>query len=199
MNGIYKTIKKLGEGLYKEKGSKFIAKAFHVESEEEIKQILSDIKKEYHDARHHCYAWRIDPLNERTRSNDDGEPSGSAGKPILNQILSFELINVLVVVTRYFGGTKLGVSGLFNAYRTAAREALENSIIVKEELKSLYRIEYEYLMMDKVMRVIKDDDITIKDQNFDNVCVMDLEIKYSTVQKSTNKLKSISGLKLINL
>ena len=199
MTGKYKTIEKGGEGLYKEKGSKFIAKSFHVENEEEIKNILSEIKNEYHDARHHCYAWRINPLNEKTRSNDDGEPSGSAGKPILNQILSFELFNVFVVVIRYFGGTKLGVSGLFNAYRTAAKEALENSVIIEDEIKELYHIEYEYVTMNDVMKVIKQDGIKVINQNFDNVCEMDLEINLSTVQKSTNVLKAIKGLKLKKL
>ena len=199
MTGKYKTIEKGGEGLYKEKGSKFIAKAFHAESEEEIKNILTGLKNEYHDARHHCYAWRLNPLNEKTRSNDDGEPSGSAGKPILNQILSFELFNVFVVVIRYFGGTKLGVSGLFNAYRTAAKEALENSVIIEDEIKELYHIEYEYVTINNVMKVIKQDGVKVLNQNFDNICEMDLEINLSTVQKSTNVLRAIKGLKIKKL
>ncbi len=195
----YKTIIKGGEGLYKEKGSKFIAKAFHVENEEEIKEILKSLKKEYHDARHHCYAWRINPLNEKIRSNDDGEPSGSAGKPILNQIYSFELYDVLLVVIRYFGGTKLGVSGLINAYKSSSREAIENSEIVEKEITESYRLEFEYVKMNEVMRVIKEENIDVKNQEFDNVCKMDVEIKLSTVQKSTNRLNAVRGLKLEKL
>ncbi len=195
----YKTIIKGGEGLYKEKGSKFIAKAFHVEKEEEIKEILKSVKKEYHDARHHCYAWRINPLNEKIRSNDDGEPSGSAGKPILNQIYSFELYDVLLVVIRYFGGTKLGVSGLINAYKSSSREAIENSEIVEKEITESYRLEFEYVKMNEVMRVIKEENIDVKNQEFDNVCKMDVEIKLSTVQKSTNRLNAVRGLKLEKL
>lgn len=195
MKDVYKTIEQESEGLYKEKGSKFIAQAFHVETEEDAKAILAEVKKKYHDARHHCYAWRLDPRNEKVKSNDDGEPAGTAGKPILNQIYSFELYDVLLVVTRYFGGTKLGVSGLIHAYKTSAREALENAKIVEKEIRDLYRVEFDYVKMNEVMRVIKEDQLVIKNQTFDNVCKVDLEIRLSTVQKSTNKLNRIRGVK----
>ncbi len=196
---IYKTVKGVSEGLYKEKGSKFIARAYHVESEEEVKAVLQQLRKEFYDARHHCYAWRIDARNERTRSNDDGEPSGSAGKPILNQLFSFELYDVLVVVIRYFGGTKLGVSGLINAYKVSTREALENAKIIKKELRDLYQVEFEYPLMNAVMRVIKEEVLVIKEQQFDNQCLINLEVRLSTIDKSINRLNKIRGVKLKKL
>ena len=196
---IYKTVEGVSEGLYKEKGSKFIARAYHVESEEEIKAVLQKLRKEFYDARHHCYAWRLDARNERTRSNDDGEPSGSAGKPILNQLFSFELFDVLVVVIRYFGGTKLGVSGLINAYKVSTREALENAKMVKKELRDLYQVEFEYPLMNAVMRVVKEEGLVIKNQQFDNQCSINLEIRLSTIDKSINRLSKIRGVKLKKL
>ena len=128
----YKMLSAPGEGLYKEKGSKFIATAFTVTSEEEVKQALAEVKKKYYDARHHCYAYMIGPDKSCFRSSDDGEPSGTAGKPILNQILSKDVTNVCVIVVRYFGGIKLGVSGLINAYKTAARDALDNAVVIEK-------------------------------------------------------------------
>jgi len=199
MEDVYKTVEGVSEGVYKEKGSKFIARAYHVKSEDEIKETLQLLRKEFYDARHHCYAWRIDARNEKIRSNDDGKPSGSAGKPILNQIYSFELFDVLVVVIRYFGGTKLGVSGLINAYKTSTREALNNAVIVKKEIRDLYLIEFEYPLMNKVMRVIKEEGLTIKEQQYDNLCLIKLEIKLSTINKSTNRLSRIMGVKLKKL
>jgi uncharacterized YigZ family protein len=199
MSDTYKTINGTSEGLYKEKGSKFIAKAFHVTSEDEIKEILQNVKKEYYDARHHCYAWRINPRNERTRSNDDGEPSGTAGKPILNQIFSFELYDILVIVIRYFGGTKLGVSGLINAYKTATKDALFNAETVIKEIRNSYHIEFDYVIMNSVMRVIKEEKLNIISQNFDNICKLKIEIKLSSIEKSTNRLLKIRGVKLEKL
>lgn len=138
MEDIYKfkTVKK-SEGLYKEKGSKFIAVAYPVKSEDEFKEAYADVKNEYHNARHHCYAYRVNPEEEEVRSNDDGEPSGTAGKPILNQLYSFELYNICVIVVRYFGGTKLGVSGLINAYKQATIDAINNANIKTEHLKDI--------------------------------------------------------------
>ena len=159
------TIKGESEGLFKDKGSKFIAKAYPVENEGQVKEILAGLKKEYHDARHHCYAYRINPEDEQFRSNDDGEPSGTAGKPILNQLLSKELMNVMVVVIRYFGGTKLGVSGLINAYKNATIEALNNSSIVKQFIYRQIEIRFDYLLMNSVMRLIKEEDADIVEQD----------------------------------
>ncbi|MEJ2596336.1 MAG: YigZ family protein, partial [bacterium] len=150
----YKTVVKPSEGLYREKGSKFIAILEHVESERNCMDFLQRVKKEYHDARHHCYAYRINPENEMFRSQDDGEPTGSAGKPILNQILSNELFNVMIIVVRYFGGTKLGVSGLINAYKTSSGEAIDEARIVVRHLTRLAELRFDYSSMNNVMRVI---------------------------------------------
>ncbi len=199
MEDIYKTIEGTSEGVYKEKGSKFIARAYHVENEEEIKAVLLNLRKEFYDARHHCYAWRVDVRAEKTRSNDDGEPSGTAGKPILNQLLSFELYDVLLVVIRYFGGTKLGVSGLINAYKTASREALENANIVEKEIRDLYQVDFEYPLMNSVMRIIKEDNLAVVGQHFDNHCTIELALRLSTINKSTNRLSKIHGVKLKKL
>ena len=199
MEDIYKTVKGISEGLYKEKGSKFIARAYHVESEDKVKEILQSLRKEFYDARHHCYAWRIDVRNEKTRSNDDGEPSGTAGKPMLNQLFSLELFDVLVVVVRYFGGTKLGVSGLINAYKTATRKSLESGNIIKKEIRNTYQVGFEYPVMNSVMRAIKEEGLVIKEQQFDNYCNITLEIRLSTVDKSTNRLSKIRGVKLKKL
>ncbi len=199
MEDIYKTIENPSEGYYKEKGSKFIARAYHVETSEEIKEVLLKLRKEFYDARHHCYAWRIDVRDEKTRSNDDGEPSGTAGKPILNQLFSFDLFDVMVVVIRYFGGTKLGVSGLINAYKVATHDALENAVIVEKEIRDLYQVDFEYPLMNSVMRIIKEDNLPVVGQHFDNQCSMKLALRLSTIDKSTNRLNKIQGVKVKKL
>lgn len=190
----YNTIKNVSEGLYKEKGSKFIALAFHVETVDECKEQLANIKKQYHDARHHCYAYRINPENEESRSNDDGEPSGSAGKPIMNQILSFELYNVMVVVVRYFGGTKLGVSGLINAYKTSTRMALEEAKISKSFITSELELFFDYPLMNDVMRIIKDEDLNILGQYFTETCVIKISVKKLAENELVNKLEKLYKL-----
>ncbi|RLD86052.1 MAG: YigZ family protein [Bacteroidetes bacterium] len=199
MNDIYKTIKGVSEGVYKEKGSKFIARAYHVENIVEIKEVLIQLRKEFYDARHHCYAWRIDARDEKTRSNDDGEPSGSAGKPILNQIFSFNLYDIIVVVIRYFGGTKLGVSGLINAYKVSTREALENANMVVKEIRDVYQVDFEYSLMNSVMRIIKEDNLAIVEQHFDNQCSIKLAMRLSTINKSTKRLNKIPGVNVKKL
>src|SRR6056297_2588024 len=151
----YKTIKSKGEGLFKDKGSKFIALAIPVETEEEVKSALEEVRNAYHDARHHCYAYRLGPLMDIYRANDDGEPSSSAGKPILGQIRSYELTNILIVVIRYFGGIKLGVGGLIQAYKTAAEEAIRNAKIIEKKLHDIYRVSFEYSEINEVMRILK--------------------------------------------
>jgi len=185
------TIKSESEGLFKDKGSKFIAKAFPVENEHQLKEILEKLRKEYYDARHHCYAYRFDPEEEQYRSNDDGEPSGTAGKPILNQLLSRELINVLVVVVRYFGGTKLGVSGLINAYKSATNDALENAKIVKRFIYREIEVRFEYPFMNSVMRLVKEENINILEQNFDLNCVIKIQIKKNDLEKIIFKLEEM--------
>jgi len=152
----YLTIKNSAKGLYKDKGSKFIALAWPVNTETEINQILADVKKEYYDARHHCYAWAIGQWREQFRQNDDGEPSGTAGKPIYGQILSAGLTNVLVVVVRYFGGTKLGVRGLIDAYKGATADAINNADIITKIIYQYYYIEFDYNSMNEVMTILKE-------------------------------------------
>ena len=195
----YKTIKRRSEGLYKEKGSKFIAIAYPVKSELAFKEVYTELKKEYHNARHHCFAYRINPENEEVRSNDDGEPSGTAGKPILNQLYSHELFDITVVVIRYFGGTKLGVSGLINAYKKASIDAIKNARITTEHLKRYIRLDFKYPIMNDVMRVIKEENLKIIDQNFELDCQINLEIKKYNFDKVLNRLKKIRSVTLTTL
>lgn len=192
----YNTILNPSQGYYKEKGSKFISRLVHVESEKDCKDFLIEMKKEFYDARHHCYAYRLDPENERTRSNDDGEPAGSAGKPILNQLLSHELYNVMVVVIRYFGGTKLGVSGLINAYKLSTRDAIEESKIIIKHISNVYTLHFEYPKLNDVMRIIKEEKISIIQQDFSISCFIKIEIKKSQLSKSFFRLENLYGLKI---
>ena len=191
---LYKTIDIVSEGIYKEKGSKFISYAYPVKTEEEIKIIISDIKKQYYDARHHCYAYMLGAEKNIFRAVDDGEPSSTAGKPILGQILSKEITNVLIVVIRYFGGTKLGVSGLINAYKKAAADALENNVIVERTINAYFRIEYSYEKMNDIMKVIKDSQIEIIKQDFGNLCIMDLSIRASEYHIIKGKIGKIEEI-----
>lgn len=193
---IYKTILEPADGLYKEKGSKFIARIFHVESEGEVKERLIQVKKEYYDARHHCYAYRLNPENEMVRSNDDGEPSGTAGMPILNQIYSFGLFDVLVVVIRYFGGTKLGVSGLIKAYKSSTIDAMEHSEIVSKTINRNVELHFEYLLINDVMRLIKEENLTVLKQQFDNSCFMKLEVQRNREEFVKSKFLKIAGVKV---
>tara|TARA_R110002096_G_scaffold21043_7_gene68714 strand:- start:67733 stop:68341 length:609 start_codon:yes stop_codon:yes gene_type:complete len=161
----FKTLKNTSLGDYREKGSKFFAIAFPATTVDEFKDQLQKIKKEYHDARHWCFAYRINPEQPEIRANDDGEPSNSAGMPIYNQIQSFELWNVGIIVVRYFGGTKLGVSGLVNAYKTAAHEALEDGKIETQFILKEIKIEFPYKLMNDISRLIKNENINIIDEN----------------------------------
>ncbi|MCF6170395.1 MAG: YigZ family protein [Bacteroidales bacterium] len=196
---FYKTVSGAAVGLYKEKGSKFIAKVFHAETEEEIKMLISSVKKEYHDARHHCFAYRINPEKEQFRSSDDGEPSGTAGKPILNQLLSFELFNVLVVVVRYFGGTKLGVSGLINAYKSATRDALNHSTIVTRFITRELNLSFPYPLMNNVMRIVKEEKLEITAQLFELSCVLRIKVKKNDLKRVGFRLGKIRGLRVKEL
>jgi len=189
----YQTISAKSEGLYKEKGSKFIALAFPVTSEEEVKDILASLRKEDHDARHHCYSYVIGFKGEHWRANDDGEPSGTAGRPIYGQIQSFNLTNVLIVVIRYFGGTKLGVSGLINAYKTSAADALQQSKIVVKTINDIYRISFGYLAMNDIMKLVKEENLNIKEQNFDTSCFVTVGIRQSRTQTVLGKIEKIDS------
>ncbi len=177
------------EGFYKEKGSKFLGFAFHVTSEEEVKEKLDSLKKTYYDARHHCYAYILGIKNRKTRANDDGEPGHSAGDPILGQIKSMDLTNTLVVVVRYFGGTKLGVSGLINAYRTAAQEALQSAEVAVIEITEALEIQFPYESTNEVMRLIKDCEIKINQQTFEADCKIIGEVAESLVKMVSDKVK----------
>lgn len=199
MEDTYKTIQQKAEGLYKEKGSKFIAYAYPVTMEEEAKEIVQGLKKEYYDARHHCYAYRVGPKGEAFRMNDDGEPSSTAGRPIYGQLLSFDVTNLLVVVIRYFGGTKLGVSGLINAYQSATKDALENAEIVEKTVDACYEVKFGYHMLNDVMKVIKDEQPNIERQEFDNSCTIRLSIRQSRAAVLEAKLTNIDGLSIDNL
>ncbi len=190
----YKTFTKESEGYYKDKGSKFIALAYHVETIDEIKQTLEEVKKKYYDARHHCYAYRISPEDVQERSNDDGEPSGTAGKPIINQIYSKDLYDVLLIVVRYFGGTKLGVSGLIAAYKTAAIDAIDNNKIRTNYITKKLDIKYDYPLMNIVMKIIKDEKLKIHTQDFGLDCKICLDIKKESYKEIREKFSQIYGI-----
>lgn len=191
---FYKTITKPSQGLYKDKGSKFIARVYPVTDVKEVQEHLLVLKKEFHDARHFCYAYCIDPENETFKSSDDGEPAGTAGKPIQNQILSFGLSNVLVVVIRYFGGTKLGVSGLIKAYKTATSEALNAAEIVSGKITRKINISFDYPLTNDVMKVIHECEIEIIDKNFARNCNLTLEVQKNQKEKIMNRFHGIYGV-----
>lgn len=191
----YLTIEESAEGIFKDKGSKFIAYAFPFRDENQLKEIIAGVKAEHPKARHHCWAYRLTPDRSIYRVNDDGEPSGTAGRPILNVLLSKDVTNILVVVVRYFGGTLLGVPGLINAYKTATQEALENAIIIERTVNDVYCIEFEYLSMNDVMRVIKEEGITVLNQQFDNSCSMTVEMRKMQVNTFIQKMEKIDGVK----
>jgi uncharacterized YigZ family protein len=199
MNNRYLTIAKPSQGLFKDKGSKFLAFADPVSNEAGIRERIEQLRKEFHDARHHCYAWRLGADMEHYRVNDDGEPSGTAGKPILGQLQSRELTHILVVVVRYFGGTKLGVSGLIQAYRKAAADALEQAVIVEVKVRRKLRVEFPYPSMNGVMKIIKDHGLAIRKQAFDMDCSLELEIWIRDLDLVAAKLKKIEGAKIIYL
>jgi len=192
----YLTISKPSEGFFKDKGSKFLAFAYPVSTEEEIKAIQEQLRSDYHDARHHCYAYMLGKDRNVFRANDDGEPSSTAGKPILGQINSFEVTNILIVVIRYFGGTKLGVSGLINAYKTASEEALKNAKIIKKTLHDIYELRFEYPVMNDVMKILKEEQIEHIDQNFELSCSITLSLRKAEIDKVLSKFDRIKDLKI---
>jgi len=192
----YNTIRKAATGIYKDKGSKFIAIAHPVLTEDEIKSKLEDIRKEYHDARHHCYAWMLGHDKLAHRFNDDGEPSGTAGRPIFGQIQSKDLTNVLVVVVRYFGGTKLGVSGLITAYKSATRDALETADIITLTVNDIYELSFEYPLMNDVMRVIKEENLSVESQDFQLSCKLTFSVRKNFSNKMYERFRKIHGVKI---
>ena len=190
----YLTIAEPAEAIYKERSSKFLTYAYPVESEAEIKELLDALRKQYYDATHHCYAYRLGAHGEMFRANDDGEPSGTAGKPILGQLLSANLTNCLVVVVRYFGGTKLGVSGLIQAYKESTAEVIAVSKIIEKTVDRVVKIDFDYTSMNGVMRIVKEMNPRIDEQVFDNICKMSLRIRESETDILTAKLSKVEGV-----
>ena len=192
MRDTYLTIQDKSEGIYTEKRSKFLAFAHPVETIDEIKDLLTDYKKKYYDARHVCYAYMLGPERADFRANDDGEPSSTAGKPILGQINSRELTNILVVVIRYFGGVKLGTSGLIVAYREAATEALSAATVIEKTIEETVTFTFPYVMMNSVMRVVKELNPRIVEQKYDETCIITLAIKRSMAPMLEERLNKLA-------
>ena len=188
----YKTLKTEGEGYYTEKRSKFLAFAHHVETLDEIKELIAGYRKKYYDARHVCYAYMLGAERLEFRANDDGEPSSTAGKPILGQINSKELTNILIIVVRYYGGVNLGTSGLITAYREAAADAISNSEIIEKLVEETISYSFTYPMMNDVMRIVKDMSPRIVSQTFDNTCEITLAIRKSEADELRNRLAKLS-------
>jgi len=190
----YLTIAHPSEGMYKDKGSRFIAYAYPVQDEEQIKDILATIRREHFSARHCCYAWNLGVKTQRFRINDDGEPSGTAGRPIHGQLQSKGLTNTLVVVVRYFGGTLLGVTGLIRAYKQAANDALNNGAIVTRIIEYVVTIDFAYLAMNSLMQLIKEDQLEIVASRFDLECSISIKVRSAKVDEITSKISNIDGI-----
>ncbi|WP_298064426.1 YigZ family protein [uncultured Rikenella sp.] len=203
ISDTYLTIAAPAEGLYKDKGSRFLAFAYPIYSETDVKPIVDALRAEHYAARHHCYAWRLgieaSEGGVRFRANDDGEPAGSAGRPILGQLLSRELTNVLVVVVRYFGGIKLGVPGLIAAYKDAAADALANAEIVERTENREVVVDFPYLAMNRVMKVVKDMEPRVLRQDFDISCRMRLSIRLRDAEALAERLGGIDGVRVVSL
>ena len=190
----YKTVAARSEGLFKDNGSRFIAFAFPVETTDEVKSVVDGLKKEYHDARHHCYAYRLGWKGDVFRANDDGEPSGSAGRPILGQIDSLGLSDVLVVVVRYFGGIKLGIPGLIRAYKTSAADALASAQVVPKIAGTWYRLTFGYLSMNAVMKALKDMGLPQRGQDFGTECSLFTRVRLSEDRAFRERLEKLCGI-----
>ena len=187
----YKTISEPATGSYSEKRSKFLAYAFPVQTEAQVKERLTEIQKKHNDARHHCYAYILGPNKDAYRMNDNGEPSGTAGRPIHGQLMSKDLTNTLVIVVRYFGGIKLGVSGLQNAYKIAAKEALDAANIIEKTIDETYEVTFEYLQMNNVMQLMKDPFVTIISQQSDLNCTIRFSVRRREAERIVTALKKV--------
>ncbi len=193
----YRSIAAPSEGLFKDNGSRFIALAYPVETEEEVKAIVAGLRKQYHDARHHCYAYRLGYKGDVFRASDDGEPSGSAGRPILGQIDSAGLSDVLVVVVRYFGGIKLGIPGLIRAYKTSTADALSQADIIEKIAGKRFRLDFDYLSMNAVMKVLKDMDLQGSAQAFGERCSLEVRVRLSAVEDFIKRMEGSANLEEI--
>lgn len=198
----YKTITKPSEEvLFKEKNSKFLGYAYPIKNAEDVKFHLENLKKQHHSARHWCYAYQLGKQESQYqfRVNDDGEPNNSAGMPIYGQIQSFEVTNILIVVVRYFGGVKLGVGGLISAYKTTAQIALEQSIIVSKTINQEIQLKFEYKDMNKVMRVIKENDLKITNQTLELDCSINISVRLKNIKRTIQTFEAIYGVGIKNL
>jgi len=189
----YKTITSPSEGTFKDKGSKFIAYAYPLRNEDDVKERVATLKSEHPKARHHCWAYRFTPDRSIYRINDDGEPSGTAGRPILNTLLSYDVTNLLVVVVRYFGGTLLGVPGLIHAYKTATQEALQAAEVVTLTVNDVYRVSFDYEQMNDVMRIVKEEGVGVLNQAFDNRCLLEVEIRQQQVNRVVGRFQQVDS------
>ncbi len=189
----YKSLPAPAEGLFKDNGSRFISFAFPVETEEEVKEIVADLKKKYHDARHHCYAYRLGHLGDKFRANDDGEPSSSAGRPILGQIDSRGLSDTLVVVVRYFGGIKLGIPGLIRAYKTSTAEALDKAGSVEKVAGKWFGLRFGYESMNSVMKILKDMDLKQRGQDFGAECGLQVWVRLSAEEDFLSRIGKVDN------
>ena len=193
----YLTIKEQAEGQYSEKRRKFLAFAFPVSTVEEVKALLAEYQKKYYDARHVCYAYMLGPERTEFRANDNGEPSGTAGKPILGQINSNNLTNILILVVRYFGGIKLGTSGLIVAYRAAAAEAIAAATVIEKTVDETIEIAFEFPMMNSVMRIVKEESPDIVAQGYDTDCTMTLRIRRDAMPRLRSRLEKVDSLRFL--
>lgn len=189
----YRTVEAPAEAVFKEKSSKFLAYVYPVSDEEAIRERLEALRKRYYDATHHCYAWRLGPHGETFRANDDGEPSSTAGRPILGQLLSHNVTDCLLVVVRYFGGTKLGVPGLIAAYKESAAAALDAARIVERTVDRRITVTFSYLVMNDIMRIVKEEQPAIESQRFDNLSTFVLRIRESRAERLTERLRKVEG------
>jgi uncharacterized YigZ family protein len=199
MDDSYKTLESPAEGTYRDKGSRFLAFGFPVRNEEEIRNILASLRKKYHDARHHCYAYRLGSTGETYRVNDDGEPSGTAGKPIHGQLLSNNLTHVLVIVVRYFGGTLLGTGGLITAYRSATADMLSHARIIVRLVEVKVRLSFPYDMLNAVMKILKEESLAPGEADYNTMCTLVVKVRASSLDKLTGRVKIIAGLQCESL
>ena len=198
-NCSYQTVKDPSTGLFKDKGSKFFACLFPVTSEKQIKDLLLRIRREKYDARHHCYAWRLGPDKNRFRANDDGEPSGTAGKPILGQIMKFDLTDILIIVVRYFGGTLLGTGGLINAYRTASADAIGNSTIITKTVDQVFDIIFPAAKTKLIIKVLGEEKATQLERFFDSICRIKVSVPAGNYPNISGRLTAIEDVKVIRI
>jgi uncharacterized YigZ family protein len=199
MDDSYKTLESPAEGTYREKGSRFLAFGFPLQNEEEIRTILAGLRKKYHDARHHCYAYRLGPNGDTYRINDDGEPSGTAGKPIYGQMLSSNLTQVLIVVVRYFGGTLLGTGGLITAYRSATADMISHAKVIVRLVEVKVRLFFPYDMLNAVMKILKEESLSPGEADYNTMCTLVVKVRASSLDKLTGRVKMVAGLQYESL